>query len=139
MCKKKILLCILIIIFIVFFIKFKFFHFFIAIFIIYIMSDGFYLKNLDFKIINLKDNTNFSAKSRKIEIDFIGQEFSFIEKFELFLKNNDIGYKIEKKKFIISNSKEEIIKKIYYYFGSNDMNVHPSNFRISDMSVDDII
>lgn len=91
------------------------------------------------KIINLKDNTNFSAKSRKIEIDFIGQEFSFIEKFELFLKNNDIGYKIEKKKFIISNSKEEIIKKIYYYFGSNDMNVHPSNFRISDMSVDDII
>ena len=29
------------------------------------------------KIINLKDNTNFSAKSRKIEIDFIGQEFSY--------------------------------------------------------------
>ena len=53
MCKKKILLCILIIIFIVFFIKFKFFPFFIAIFIIY--SDGFYLKNLDFKIINLKE------------------------------------------------------------------------------------
>ena len=53
MYKKKILLCILIIIFIVFFIKFKFFPFFIAIFIIY--SDGFYLKNLDFKIINLKE------------------------------------------------------------------------------------
>ena len=55
MYKKKILLCILIIIFIVFFIKFKFFPFFIAIFIIYIISDGFYLKNLDFKIINLKE------------------------------------------------------------------------------------
>ena len=55
MYKKKILLCILIIIYIVFFIKFKFFPFFIAIFIIYIISDGFYLKNLDFKIINLKE------------------------------------------------------------------------------------
>ena len=125
MCKKKILLCILIIIFIVFFIKFKFFPFFIAIFIIYIMSDGFYLKNLYFKIINLKEIFLLKNLEKIIILIFslfIGIYFlyytsvvlSYYKEVSIFrnkIKNSKIYYSENGKEIVYSKDLKNIFLK----------------------------
>ena len=88
------------------------------------------------KSIESSIHSSFSSKNKLLEIDFNKQYL--VEKFELFLKNNNILYRLKEMSISILELDLDISKKIYYFFATNDESIYPNSIKIIDATIDDI-
>lgn len=88
------------------------------------------------KSIESSMRSSFSSKNKLLEIDFNKQYL--VEKFELFLKNNNILYRLKERSISILELDLDISKKIYYFFATNDESIYPNSIKIIDATIDDI-
>ncbi|RBP35940.1 ABC transporter ATP-binding protein [Garciella nitratireducens] len=88
------------------------------------------------KSIESSKRLSLSSKNKLLEIDFNKQYF--VEKFELFLKNNNILYRLKGRTISILELDSDITKKIYHFFATNDECIYPNSIKILDATIDDI-
>lgn len=88
------------------------------------------------KSIESSIRSSFSSKNKLLEIDFNKQYL--VEKFELFLKNNNILYRLKERSISILELDLDISKKIYYFFATNEESIYPNSIKLIDATIDDI-
>lgn len=88
------------------------------------------------KSIESSKRLSLSSKNKLLEIVFNKQYF--VEKSELFLKDNNILYKLKGNTISILELDSNIIKKIYHFFATNDESIYPNSIKILDATIDDI-
>lgn len=79
---------------------------------------------------------SLSSKNKLLEIVFSKQYF--VERFELFLKNNNILYKLKGRTISIIEFDSNTTKKVYHFFATNDECIYPNSIKILDATIDDI-
>ncbi|HGI3816201.1 hypothetical protein B9N49_09540 [Finegoldia magna] len=88
------------------------------------------------KSIESSKRLSLSSKNKLLEIVFNKQYF--VEKSELFLKDNNILYKLKGNTISILELDSDITKKIYHFFATNDESIYPNSIKILDATIDDI-
>lgn len=88
------------------------------------------------KSIESSKRLSLSSKNKLLEIDFNKQYF--VEKFELFLRNNSILYRLKGRTISVLELDSEITKKIYHFFAINDEGIYPNSIKILDATIDDV-
>ncbi|MDR1774154.1 MAG: ABC transporter ATP-binding protein [Clostridioides sp.] len=88
------------------------------------------------KSIESSTRLSFYSKNKLLEVDFNKQHL--VEKFESFLRSNNILYKLKERTILVKELNQDIQKRIYYYFATNDEYIYPNSIKILDATIDDI-